>query len=285
MPITRLSTDADRPRTIEILPWLLAGATILGQIVWILVPADTRALLTVATVTTFFLASATHAAIHRGPRWAGRYLAISLSIGWLTEAIGTQTGQPFGSYSYSDLLGWRLGAVPLVIPMAWAMMAYPCLLAARLLTRRRWVTAMVGGWLLAAWDLFLDPQMVGEGYWVWHRVELAIAGIPEIPLHNFAGWLLVAVTLMGCLTGLAPTNADDRVPNLMLSWVYVGNMMAALAFFHRPAVALWGAVAMGIVVVPWWAKLAQERGLPRSGYRAGSGSLAVTAPHCSRELS
>jgi putative membrane protein len=34
-------------------------------------------------------------------------------------------------------------------------------------------------------------------------------------------------------------------------WIYASNVMAAAVFFGRPAVALWGGVAMGITVIPW----------------------------------
>jgi putative membrane protein len=239
------------------LPWVLAAATVAGQILWILASPQGRVVLTIATVTTFLLASASHAALHRGLRWAGGYLAIAGGLGWLAEAIGTGTGQPFGTYSYSELLGWRLGAVPLVIPMAWAMMAYPCLLAAQVLAGSRVRAVLVGGWLFASWDLFLDPQMVGEGYWRWHGVGAALPGIDEIPIHNFLGWLLVAVILMTALTALPAARADDRVPNILLSWTYVGSTLAAAVFLGRPAVAAWGAVAMGVVVIPWWFRLAR----------------------------
>lgn len=253
------------PSALRALPWVLTGVTILGQISWILVSARGRIVLTIITVISFFLASASHAAITRGVRWAAGYLAITLGVGLAVEALGTATGQPFGDYVYTDLLGPRIVSVPLLIPMAWAMMAYPCLLAVQLLTgaprspRGRVRTALVGGWLFAAWDLFLDPQMVGEGYWVWQHVGWALPGIPEIPLHNFAGWLLVAIGMMAALDTLPPSRADDRVPTVLLSWTYAGSVMAAAVFFGRPAVAAWGALAMGVVVIPWWLRLGRSR--------------------------
>ena len=48
-----------------------------------------------------------------------------------------RTGLPFGDYSYAGTLGPELLDVPLVVPLAWTMMAYPVLLAARRLTRGR----------------------------------------------------------------------------------------------------------------------------------------------------
>jgi uncharacterized membrane protein len=233
-------------------PWGLAAATILGQIIWILVSGDSRVALTILTVLTFFLASATHAYVSRGLTWTLSYLAISAGIGLAIEAIGTATQFPFGDYTYTDSLGLAIFGVPIIIPMAWSMMAYPCLLAAQRIAGKGLATALVGGFLFASWDLFLDPQMVGERYWVWNDVAWTLPGIDAIPLQNFLGWLLTAFALMYALDRLPRKISKDGVPTLMLTWVYASNVVAAALFFGEPAVAIWGGLCMGVVLVPWW---------------------------------
>ncbi len=233
-------------------PWVLAGLTITGQIIWVLVGDEPRRVLTILTVVTFFLASSTHAYLSRGLSWTAGYLAISLGLGLAIEAIGTSTRFPFGDYSYTSALGPAVLGVPILIPLAWSMMAYPCLLAAQRLVGPGLATALVGGWLFAAWDLFLDPQMVSEGAWQWNSIGWVLPGIPGIPLQNFLGWLLMAFVLMWLLDRLPRKIAKDGVPTLMLSWIYASNVLAAAVFFGRPSVALWGALCMGIVVIPWW---------------------------------
>ena len=233
------------------LPWVFAGLTILGQIVWVLVGADGRTALSILTVVTFFLASASHAFLSRGGAWAGGFLAISLGFGWAIEFLGLATSFPFGTYDYSDALGLTLAGVPLVVPLAWSMMAYPCLLAAQRLSTTALGTALVGGWLLAAWDLFLDPQMVGQGYWTWQDAGWALPGIDGIPMQNFLGWLLASIVLMSLLDRLPRKVASDAVPTILLTWVFASSVLANLVFFDRPGVALWGGICMGVVVVPW----------------------------------
>ncbi|MHB1740902.1 MAG: carotenoid biosynthesis protein, partial [Actinomycetes bacterium] len=181
-------------------PWVLAGATVVAQIAYPLAPASVLGRLTIGTVVLFFLASASHALIHRGPAWTAGYLLISLAVGLGVEVLGVHAGWPFGRYSYSTTLGPELAGVPLVIPAAWAMMAYPALLVARRLTRR-WVP-LVGGLALAAWDLALDPQMVAAGHWTWAHPHPGLPGVAHIPATNFAGWLVVAVVLMALLDRL-----------------------------------------------------------------------------------
>ena len=233
------------------LPWAFAAITIVGQIVWVLLGSSGRTALTILTVATFFLASATHAFLSRGAAWASGYLAISLVFGWGIELIGLQTSFPFGSSLYGDALGVTIAGVPLVIPLAWSMMAYPCLVAAQRLSTTGFGTALVAGWLLASWDLFLDPQMVGQGYWTWEDTGWSLPGIPGIPLQNYLGWLLASIVLMFLLDRLPRKVAADGVPTVLLTWVFASNIVANLVFFHRPGVALWGGVCMGLVIVPW----------------------------------
>jgi uncharacterized membrane protein len=232
-------------------PWTFAGLTILGQIIWVLVAGETRTFFTIMTVTTFFLASVTHAYFNRGAAWTISFFAITLFYGWLIEALGTATSFPFGTYTYGDSLGPSLGAVPLVIPLAWSMMAYPVLIAVQRLVATPIATAFIGGWLLAAWDLFLDPMMVGEGYWTWQNIGWTLPGIPDIPLQNFLGWLLGSIFLMYALNFLPRKFAKDYVPNTLLMWTYFSNILAAAIFFGEPAVALWGGICMGLVMIPW----------------------------------
>jgi uncharacterized membrane protein len=242
------------------LPWIFTGLTILGQIVWVLVSDDARTALTILTVITFFLASATHAFLSRGATWTVGYLGITLAFGWLIERVGLTTSFPFGHYEYTDTLGPSVFGVPLVIPLAWSMMAYPCLLAAQRLSMTRVGVALVGGLVLASWDLFLDPQMVSEGHWVWTQIGWELPGIPGIPLQNFLGWLLGSIVLMWLLDLLPRKVADDAVPTTLLVWVYASNVLANAVFFDRPGVALWGFVVMGLVVIPFlWRVWSQPR--------------------------
>lgn len=236
---------------VSYLPWGFVAATILGQIVWVLTSGGPRTALTVLTVITFFLAGATHAYLLRGLAWTAGFLSITLVFGWGIEALGLATSFPFGSYAYASSLGPAIAGVPLVIPLAWSMMAYPCLIAVQRMSITTLGTAVLGGWLLASWDLFLDPQMVSEGYWTWTDAGWPLPGIPGIPLQNYLGWLLAAIVLMAALDRLPRKAVSDAVPNVMLMWIYFSNVLANLLFFHRPGVALWGGICMGIVVIPW----------------------------------
>jgi uncharacterized membrane protein len=266
------------------LPWrrvaaALAVLTVLAQIAYPLTSGETLRLLTISTVLLFAAASLVHAGATRGPAAALVLLVVAGGIGLTAEAVGVRTGLPFGEYAYTHSLGPRLLEVPVIVPLAWVMMAYPCLLLGRRLARtharnharapgRRSamsggvrlgvVVMLTGGLTLAAWDLFLDPQMVAAGHWSWSHPAPALPGVPGVPLTNYLGWVVVALALMAALhlTFPQPIDAPEGVPGALLAWTWAGSTVGNAVFFGRPWVALWGGAVMGVLVVPylaaWW---------------------------------
>ena len=236
------------------LPWALTGLSILAQIAWILVPAGERAAITTVVVLLFTSASVAHAWTRFGGRWTAAFAAIATTYGLLIELLGSKTGWPFGDYYYAQTLQPQLFGVPVIVPLAWLMMSYPALLLARSVTTR-WVVplAAVG---LTTWDFFLDPQMVGEGYWVWLTTTPDLPGIPGIPLQNYAGWLVGTLLLMAVLNRLPHKQVDLGVPLTLYAWMWIGGIVANAVFLYRIGVALVGGVGMAVLAVPagwrWW---------------------------------
>ena len=243
------------------LPVVLAILTVLAQIAWPLVHGTGRATLTAITVGLFFLTSLTHAWTSRGLGWMLGWLSASLLFGWGVELLGTRTGFPFGTYTYdAGALGPSVAGVPVVIPMAWAMMSYPALLVGRRLVAGVLTVPLVAGWALASWDLFLDPQMTGESYWRWASPTVTLHGVPGVPVLNYLGWFVAAVVLMLVLDRLPRRrNAAEGVPAALYLWTWVGGIVANAFFFDRPWVAVWGGIGMGLVAVPYAFSLPRDR--------------------------
>jgi uncharacterized membrane protein len=244
------------------LPWVLLGTLVLTQICYPLTAGGVRAGCTVLTVVLGWLLSVSHAWLTRGPRAALALVGIATVGGFLVEAVGVATGFPFGTYAYSGQLGPKVLGVPLIIPLAWTWMAWPAWLAAQRLTRS--VTGRIGlaALGLAAWDLFLDPQMVAEGYWRWLDPTPALPGVPGIPIGNYLGWLGFAVLLMTALSlwmrGVSSTGSDSPMIVLWL-WTYASSVLAHAVFLDLPASAAWGGAVMGAVVIPLAVRLARQR--------------------------
>lgn len=81
------------------------------------------------------------------------------------EEIGVRTGFIYGHYHYSNMLGPKLGSVPVIIPLAWFMMIYPSWRVAGVLARAinidsllgRSTQALIAAMVMTAWDMVMDP--------------------------------------------------------------------------------------------------------------------------------
>lgn len=188
-----------------------------------------------------------HAGRREGWRGALRLLLLVFGVSLLFESVGVATGWVYGPYHYTDRLGLRfLGLVPYLIPPAWFMMSYPSFVIAERLVgpgsgHRREILAVaaVGGLVMTAWDVVMDPLMVAGGHWVW-EVEGAYFGIP---LQNFWGWWLTVFTTFALY--LLVRGRKDAMPD---------------PGFDRQAVASYGITALGMIA---------------SSLRHGAGDLAL----------
>jgi putative membrane protein len=237
----------------------LFGALVLTQLVYgkvarLRTPAGTKAI-----VALLLGASSADAVAARGARRGAALVGSAAALGFATELAGVATGRPFGHYTYSSLLGRKVGGVPLAAAAAWAMMARPAWVVAGLLTRRRGARVVLAAGALTAWDVFLDPRMVREGYWSWPgggRYE-------GIPASNFLGWL---ATGAGVFAVWALVDGDDDPLGdgdgalTLYAWTWVGELVANVFIWRRPRVAAAGGAAMGAFAVP--ALLARRRARP-----------------------
>lgn len=175
-------------------------------------------------------------------RTAATGTAAAVVAGTLTaEMWGTRAGRLFGQYTYTDRLRPVVGAVPVLVPLAWYAVALPArAVAHRALGVRSSAARRIGLGALAltAWDLFLDPQMTSEGYWRWPDG----GRYRDVPLHNFAGWLVVAA---GVMTALELSNASTDDAHLTTYGSLAAlETVAFSTFWCDPLVALAGGGTM-----------------------------------------
>lgn len=158
------------------------------------------------STTLILISSLTHALYVLGVRHTVIFAVASAVISWAFEQTGVATGAIYGPYHYTDFLGFKLGHVPLLIPMAWFMMIYPSYIITNLIIDGRpagsrgglvriaglsFLTAMV----MTAWDLVVDPMLSGPQFkaWIWEQ------GGPYfgVPTQNFIGWMLTTFVVYG----------------------------------------------------------------------------------------
>jgi uncharacterized membrane protein len=219
---------------------------------------DDRRGATVVVVASFAVVTACLVATAWG--WQRAMIAAGLvgAIALGVEVLGSRTGWPFGDYDYTGALRPEVAGVPVVVPLAWFAMAGAALGVADRLASGRIARVVLGAAALTAWDLFLDPQMVDEGYWVW----AGGGGYRGIPLTNYAGWFVTSLVVVSVLELLRP--AERPLPATLVAlytWWAVMSALGFVLFFDDLVVAVAGAAGMGLPAVGAWRRVATSRAL------------------------
>ncbi|WP_296449070.1 carotenoid biosynthesis protein [Rhodoferax sp. UBA5149] len=140
-----------------------------------------------------------------GVRAALKFVLIAVAFGWFAEQMGVSRGWFFGRYVYTDVLGWRLGDVPVVIPLMWFALCYACYVIGNLIVWRSPLhgsprlsdavfMSFLAAMLVTAFDLGADPYMVyqlkawimtsTDGWWFGETIQ------------GFFGWVAVASSIL-----------------------------------------------------------------------------------------
>jgi bisanhydrobacterioruberin hydratase len=130
-----------------------------------------------------------------GARTARGALALAglALFGFAVEIVGSNTGFPFGAYGYTDALRPRVFGAPLVIGVAWMVLAAQSWSLVAPLRLTRPLAVLVAAVLTTAVDFVIDPLAAGPlGYWRWERAGVYYG----IPATNFAGWLLTSLAAL-----------------------------------------------------------------------------------------
>ena len=205
-------------------------------------------------------------------RWGWVAAVLIAAISWAMEHKGVTEGIAFGRYTYTDMLGWKLGGVvPLAIPFAWLLVVPAAIGAARLLIPRAnpyWI------WLLApllalALDLLLEPVAAYiVNYWHW----LDSGPYYGVPTKNFIawGWLAWMLTVLTLVFGGSRIYNPSVLPDVpmvlyllnLVQFTLVdlayGYVWAALIGVAVAAALLWRIKAEGTLVRRLWAELSDS---------------------------
>lgn len=200
---------------------------------------ETTALFVASSLLMF--ASCWASAAHLlGARAALRFVPVALLIGWLAEELGATRGWLFGSYVYTEVLGPRLGAVPVIIPMMWFALCYCGYVIANLVVwqapvdqpgglGRDALMSLVGATVVTCYDLGADPYMVykvkawimkdTDGWWFGETVQ------------GFAGWMLVAFAILLVFRRITRSPSRKPAPTLPALRVEPRHALPPLALY------------------------------------------------------
>lgn len=129
--------------------------------------------------------------INHEPSDSGRgliYVAVgSVILGYLAELLGTQTGFPFGDYSYGPSLGWQLAEVPVIIGINWFLMLMGTGFIMKRFTATAWLRVVGGALLMTLIDLAIEPVAPALDFWYWAQ--------GQAPVMNYLGWFAVSLIM------------------------------------------------------------------------------------------
>jgi putative membrane protein len=166
--------------------------------------AETTLLLILSSLF-MFAASATSAVHLLGGRATVRFVLIAVAVGWLAEQLGSSYGWFFGDYTYTEVLGPRVGDVPFVIPLMWFALTYGAYVIANLIvwhapvdssegTAWMLVLSLLAALIVTSWDLAADPYFV-------YTLKAWVMGMKDgwwfgETLQGFVGWAGVSFVII-----------------------------------------------------------------------------------------
>ena len=163
--------------------------------IWQAASTGEKLSLTLSNLIFGFLALC-HAWYMLGWKRAAAMFGFIFVSSWAAESLSIATflATP---YTYTPVLGPRLGQVPIVVPVGWFMMIYYSSVIVNLITEGKPVATITKGWWIAglafltalvmtAWDLTLDPYMVIQAKaWIWEDGGAYFG----IPFANYLSWV------------------------------------------------------------------------------------------------
>ncbi|HSA97554.1 MAG TPA: carotenoid biosynthesis protein, partial [Candidatus Nitrosotenuis sp.] len=201
-----------------------------------------------------------HAWYVLGWKRALMFFAITAMVSWSYEQIGVETSMIYGKYHYTDVLGAKLGHVPIIIPIAWFMMIYPSFIIASVIrsgsvsknqtnvSRIVWLS-IASAVVMTAWDLVIDPYLSGstQRAWIWESGGQYFG----VPLQNFAGWLLTTFTIyfLYLLLERKMTHHNNSLTKQIMAlpvFAYGIMMISNIIPGEPPALIFIGPIVMGI---------------------------------------
>lgn len=114
---------------------------------------------------------------------------ISIFIaGFLVEWLGVNYGLFFGEYAYGGNLGFKLGGVPLLIGINWAVLIMISGVISDKIKAHYVIKALVGAGLMVVLDFFIELPAPVFDFWEFSG--------GEAPVQNYLAWFLISFIML-----------------------------------------------------------------------------------------
>jgi uncharacterized membrane protein len=189
------------------------------------------------------------------------FFGITFLISWSTETASIAMGFPFGNYHYTDLLGVKIGTVPLtVMPayfaagyLAWTMgTIFLGNLGTGIERRNLFLVPFVASFIMVMWDFCVDPiSSTIDRAWIWEDGG-AYYGVP---ISNYFGWYLTVFLIYQVFAlYLYRFSTSERLEQSKAYWYLAPVMFLGLAlqyllnpFFQTANLEIYWSVFLGAI--------------------------------------
>lgn len=171
------------------------------------------------------------------------FFAVTSVISWTTETMSIETGFPFGHYYYTDLLGDKVGQVPVLIFPAYFFIGYLAWtmgnlfmgnISAGIRKKDLFFIPVVSAFIMVMWNVCFDPVMSTiEGNWIWENGGAWFG----VPLTNYFGWFLTVYLIYQVFAFiLYRFGSCDELPARKSFWYWIPVLFAlqGLPYFLYP---------------------------------------------------
>ncbi|MEQ1553997.1 MAG: carotenoid biosynthesis protein [Ferruginibacter sp.] len=134
------------------------------------------------------------------------FIAMACGIGFAAEAFGVNTGLLFGSYSYTNVLGFKILGVPIIIGLNWFIVIYCSGVTTHTIINKaisaiatetklppktlNAISVIIDGATLAVFfDWVLEPVAIKLNFWHWANAD-------KIPLYNYISWFVISLIIL-----------------------------------------------------------------------------------------
>ena len=194
------------------------------------------------------------------------FFGITFLLSWSSETASIATGFPFGNYHYTDryddLLGAKIGAVPLTVMPAYFVAGYLAWtmgtvflgnLGTGIERKNLFLVPFIASFLMVMWDFCLDPiRSTIDGAWIWEDG----GAYHGVPISNYFGWYLTLFLIFqGYALYLYRFSTSERLKQSRVYWYLAPVMYLGLAlgyvlnpFFQTTNLEIYGSVFLGCLL-------------------------------------
>ncbi len=126
-------------------------------------------------------------------------IGLLMSYTYFIEYVGVSTGWPYGEFVYGVSLGPMIAGIPAALPVFFLPIVVNAYLLCVLLLGDRAASRLVRLAVVipavVTMDVVLDPAAVSLGFWSYEGGGVFY----DVPLSNYAGWVLSATVAVGVL--------------------------------------------------------------------------------------